>query len=113
MLRQNTIHVQIQNISTMASIAQASEKPSKPSRLRQAREHLPTFLRPSKQKARASAQSDVQEHEDPPASGDLNLNLAKAEDPVDKPNQSLWDRAAGELGDECKYVRTCFTTQRI
>lgn len=90
----------------MASTAQVSETPSKPSRLSRARDHLSGFLRSSKQKARVSAQPDVQEHEDPPVSGDRYQSLAEAGDPIDKPNQSLWDRAAGELGDECKYVRT-------
>ena len=89
----------------MASTALVRETPSKPSRLSRVRDHLPGFLRSSTQKARVLAQPDVQEHEDPHASGDRNQDLAEAGNPIDKPNQSLWDRAAGELGDECKYVR--------
>jgi hypothetical protein len=102
----------------MSSPATSGKKPSKPSILgRWANkfepEPNPQFMRPSVREARTSSQATIQEPEAAPAVDEAAQDGDSPEAAAEDQYRSLWSRAADELGDESKYVRTeCYTLHR-
>jgi hypothetical protein len=90
----------------MASTAQPGATPCKPSVISRTKNLFRPSSRSSKERARIRSQPVAQEREDLPATGDQDQNAAEGGNEIKKPSQSLWDRAADELGDQSKYVRT-------